>query len=223
MYKIIAFFLFAVISFFAKADDSKLVFEIKNFVEKNTKDMYFDKVEVSFFDSFSYQNNELKKCFEFSIMKKNKLKLGKNSLIISCRELDIKRHVQIKIDAYKKFLYSLNVIAKDEIISKNNLKIAYMNIKNIRKKGFSSKKELLGSKAKKHIYKNKPIFVSDVCFVCKGDEITLKINKKNINITSKVLAKEDSFLGNYIWVENQSTKKKFKALVQNKTLAYIKL
>ncbi|MBM7073061.1 flagellar basal body P-ring formation protein FlgA [Shewanella sp. 202IG2-18] len=104
-------------------------------------------------------------------------------------------------------------LASNELIDASKVTLKYLDENSIRGTHFDSLKTIIGTKTKKRIAKNHPIFSQNICFVCKGDTVKIFASTKSFSIRTTGTAKTDGNLHDTIEILNNHSNKTIKAQV----------
>ena len=104
-------------------------------------------------------------------------------------------------------------LAQGTTLSRENLAIIYIDQVNLNGQQFDDPTPLIGAKLKRRVTKDYPIFQSNVCFVCKGDQVSIIASTENFQIKTTGVAMQDGNIGEQIRVKNARSNKIIDALV----------
>ena len=92
-------------------------------------------------------------------------------------------------------------------LSANNLELVYMPESQVRGRVFATVGVLKGASLKKNIISKKSIKHRDICYICKGDKVTLSANKNGLVIKASGISLTDGNIGDNIKVKNSRTQR----------------
>ena len=72
---------------------------------------------------------------------------------------------------------------------------------------FQTRNSLYGARLKRNLNTNKLIKSRDVCFVCKGDKVTINATKTGLSIKASGIALSDANIGGTVRVKNSRTQR----------------
>ena len=93
-------------------------------------------------------------------------------------------------------------LSKGQILELSNIKSIYVDKIKVRNGSFSEKSSLIGTRLKRNLSTDKIIKYKDICFVCKGDKVTIKAIKKGLSIKASGIALNDANIGKTVRVKN---------------------
>ena len=82
-----------------------------------------------------------------------------------------------------------------------------MNRSQMRNGGFSSQESLYGVRLTRNLSANRVITSRDVCFVCKGDRVSIDASKAGLSIKAVGIALSDANIGGTVRVKNSRTQR----------------
>ncbi len=111
-------------------------------------------------------------------------------------------YLPVKIERTFAVVVTTSTIEKGDVLTKQNIDIAYIANNKIRGEKLTNINAVLGSKAEKRIGKERTITRKNVCLVCKGDTITIIAKTENFMIKTKGTALSSGNLNQQIRVKN---------------------
>ena len=140
-----------------------------------------------------------------------------NTVKISCISPDLDYPWQIFLSVRVNIRFPVVVaketLASGELISANQLVIGYVDQTSIRGQQFNDISSVVGTRVKRRVTKNHPIFAKNLCYVCKGDNISIYARTDKFVIKTLGEALRDGNLGDTIRVRNTSSNKTIDARV----------
>ncbi|WP_022941016.1 flagellar basal body P-ring formation chaperone FlgA [Psychromonas hadalis] len=137
----------------------------------------------------------------------NKIK-STTSVKVSC--LDEKRwvtYIRVKVNVLAQAIIVSRSLSKGQTLNHNNIKLVYKNKSHIRNGSFNTLESLYGTRLKRNLSANKIIKNRDICFVCKGDKVTIHASKAGLSITTYGIALSDANIGGTVRVKNSTTQR----------------
>ena len=136
---------------------------------------------------------------------------------VTCPNKDNKKPWSIYLKVRTAILYPV-VVAKEPLfsgqkVSTMNLDVDYKTKREIRGPYFSKIKQLNGARLKKRLNQGRQINAQMVCFVCKGDIVSIEIQSNHLNLKTIGQAKTDGNIGESIKVRNKRSDKIIDATV----------
>ncbi|ACA85880.1 flagellar basal body P-ring formation chaperone FlgA [Shewanella woodyi] len=140
-----------------------------------------------------------------------------NTVKISCDSPQLDYPWQIFLSVRVDILYPV-VVAREtlgpgDLLSNDDVIIEYVDRTNLRGQQFDDIKQVVGTRVKRRIPPNQPIFSSNLCFVCKGDTVSIYARSANVVIKTVGEALRDGNLGDRIRIKNTHSNKSLHATV----------
>lgn len=154
----------------------------------------------------------------FQATMKASKKYRKNKEVkVTCPNKDNKKPWSMHLKVRTAVLYPV-VVAKEPLfigqkISSMHLDVDYKTKREIRGPYFSTIDELHGARLKKRLNQGRQINAQMVCFVCKGDIVSIEIESNHLNLKTIGQAKSDGNIGESIKVRNKRSDKIIDATV----------
>lgn len=144
--------------------------------------------------------------------------IGRNNTVkISCNSPDYDYPWQIFLSVRVEIMYPVvvasEIISSDIALSVQQLQIEYIDQYSLRGQFYADIKAVVGSKTKRRISKGAPILNSQLCFVCKGDAVSIYARSENIQIKTLGEALNDGSIGESIRVRNANSSREIEARV----------
>lgn len=98
-------------------------------------------------------------------------------------------------------------LIKGKRITPDNIKISYVTKSRARNGSFDQLNTLIGTRLKRNLSADKIITERDVCFVCKGDKVTIQAIKSGLAINASGIALNDANIGSTVRVKNSRTQR----------------
>ncbi|QSX32744.1 flagellar basal body P-ring formation protein FlgA [Shewanella avicenniae] len=140
-----------------------------------------------------------------------------NTLKVSC---DIENQtypwqvfMSVRVDISFPVIVPNETLAQGTVLTRSNLSLRYIDQYSLNGQQFDSLEPLIGAKLKRRITKDYPIFSANVCFVCKGDQVSILAATENFQIKTVGVAMEDGNAGEQISVKNARSNKLIEAIV----------
>ncbi|WP_199609000.1 flagellar basal body P-ring formation chaperone FlgA [Flocculibacter collagenilyticus] len=122
-------------------------------------------------------------------------------------------YIQVKIQRLINVVVASMNIPKGKVITKSDVKLIAKEKTYVRNKFVDNPVALIGSKAKRFISQHQIIDLGALCFVCKGDAVTILAKSSSLAVKTSGVALQDGSLGALIRVKNTSSNKQIKATV----------
>ncbi|WP_158967678.1 flagellar basal body P-ring formation chaperone FlgA [Paraglaciecola sp. L3A3] len=106
-----------------------------------------------------------------------------------------------------------SAISPGTLLTENNVHVINMDKKRLRSTTFADINEVIGARMKRRAIAGRPIEPSNLCYVCKGDSVTISANTSAMQVKTTGIALEDGNMGDTISVRNSRSNKRIKAVV----------
>lgn len=137
----------------------------------------------------------------------NKIK-SKTAVKVSCegaKRWDI--YVRVNVKVMVPLIIASRPLSKGEMLSSDNIELVYKDKSQIRGSVFTNTESLDGVRLKRNVSRNKNIRSKDICYVCKGDKVTITANKNGLVIKASGIALTDGIIGSTVRVRNTRTER----------------
>lgn len=198
----------------------------KKFVEESIKDTKNTKSKIEILP-FNILKN-IHKCKKNLIVKnKEEIKIAKfNKLEIVCMDENNNEAWSQEVKTQYTVLYPKVYAKKDILIGKkltrNDLEIKYVTYNKISKNNYKDINQVLNAKAIRKIKANKAIRHQNVCLICKGDPIKIKIESVNFSLIANGIAMQNGNKGEKINIINQENDKKLNGIILSEKIVEIR-
>ena len=195
----------------------------REFVEKLAKDHIEQTLTLKKTDKTSIEVQPLDPRIVIKDCDKN--------LIASALEHNNKRNVTVKVSCHGSIPWQLYTVVKiqkltpiliaqqalqkNTALTQDNVTIEYISSYKVRGEALTSHDNILGVRVKRNIQKGAPIYIQNICVVCKGESVTIIARSKDFRIKTAGTAISDGSFGEQIRVKNNSSGKIITATVQN--------
>lgn len=140
-----------------------------------------------------------------------------NTVRISCNSPDLDYPWQMFLSVRAEVLFPV-VVAKrplgsGDLLDQDSLEVRYVDKTVLRGQQFANIEELLGTRVKRRIAQDSPIFAANLCFVCKGDAVSIYAKTSSFEIKTLGEAMADGNQGDRIRIKNVNSNKVLEATV----------
>ncbi|MBT0584971.1 flagellar basal body P-ring formation chaperone FlgA [Alteromonas oceanisediminis] len=142
---------------------------------------------------------------------------------VTCADNNWYLFVNVKIEERQQVVVLADMVSPDTLLTQQNLTTADINSQSLRHTTFSDPSALYGARIKHRVRAGQPINPNMICFVCKGDLITLSANSAGLSISTKGIAQQDGNIGDTIRVMNSRTERTVLAKVQDHETAVVSI
>jgi flagella basal body P-ring formation protein FlgA len=116
-----------------------------------------------------------------------------------------------------------NPVSPGTILTKNNLALVEMDKKQIRSTTYGNIESVVGARTKRRISAGRAVIPSNLCYVCKGDKVTISAVSSSMRVKTGGEALEDGNIGDTILIRNSRSNKRIQARVANMGEVEIKI
>lgn len=106
-----------------------------------------------------------------------------------------------------------SAVSPGTLLTNDNLNVINMNKKRLRSSTFSDIEDVVGARIKRRVSAGRPVDPKNLCYVCKGDRVTISAGTTNMMVKTSGIALEDGRMGQTIQVKNRRSDKKIYARV----------
>ena len=140
-----------------------------------------------------------------------------NTVKIGCNTPDYdypwQMYLSVRVDVQYPVVVATQLLAPNDILDNQHLTIMFVDQYSLKGQYFSDVQSLMGSRVKRRVAKDSPITDKNLCFVCKGDMVSIYANTANIQIKTLGEALRDGNIGEAIRVKNNQSNKQLEAVV----------
>ncbi|WP_395344379.1 flagellar basal body P-ring formation chaperone FlgA [Ningiella sp. W23] len=140
-------------------------------------------------------------------------RLSNISVKVSCPHLNWFTFVNASVVTIQKVVVSADTLSPGALLTSQNIALADVSKNSLRGSAFRSVEEISGARLKRRVRPGTVINASMLCFVCKGDRVTISAIAGGLSIQVYGIAEQDGTLGDTIAVRNISSDKRIVATV----------
>lgn len=111
-------------------------------------------------------------------------------------------YLPVRVSIQKPYVTVATPVAKGDILSESMLTLAYQDQTLIRGDYLNDPSTLIGVRSKRELKPGQPIRLTQVCVVCKGDQVTLSAENSSMQIKTMARALQDGSFGDMIRLVN---------------------
>ncbi|WP_461602930.1 flagellar basal body P-ring formation chaperone FlgA [Aeromonas rivipollensis] len=111
-------------------------------------------------------------------------------------------YLPVRVSIQKPYVTVAAPVAKGDILSESMLTLAYQDQTLIRGDYLTDPAALIGVRSKRELKPGQPIRLTQVCVVCKGDQVTLSAENSSMQIKTMARALQDGSFGDMIRLVN---------------------
>ncbi|TVL09183.1 flagellar basal body P-ring formation chaperone FlgA [Shewanella algae] len=146
------------------------------------------------------------------ISRNNTVRIGCNSPELS---YPWQIYVSVRVDISYPVVVATQTLAPGTVLGPENLALRYIDETSLRGAQFDDIATVTGTRLKRRIAKDYPVFAANLCFVCKGDRVSIYARNEKFQIKTVGEALHDGNLGEQIQVKNTRSDKVLEATVTN--------
>jgi flagella basal body P-ring formation protein FlgA len=133
------------------------------------------------------------------------LKQSYISVRVSCNTNDWYVFTSAQVNRTKKIVVTAGAVSPGTVLTSENLALADVDIRRLRHTAFTDLDTLIGARMKRRVVDGQAVQSNMLCFVCKGDRITIKASVGTMAVKTAGIAQQDGVIGDTIRVTNSST------------------
>ncbi|MGU5592847.1 flagellar basal body P-ring formation chaperone FlgA [Aeromonas sanarellii] len=111
-------------------------------------------------------------------------------------------YLPVRVSIQKPYVTVAAPVAKGDVLSESMLTLAYQDQTLIRGDYLTDPAALVGVRSKRELKPGQPIRLTQVCVVCKGDQVTLVAENSSMQIKTMARALQDGSFGDMIRLVN---------------------
>ena len=108
-----------------------------------------------------------------------------------------------------------SAVSPGTLLTTDNVHVINMNKKRLRTSTFADIDDVVGARIKRRVSAGRPVNPNNLCYVCKGDSVTISAGTSNMRVKTSGVALEDGRMGETIQVKNRRSSKKIFARVSS--------
>ena len=152
-----------------------------------------------------------------AVLASNRAIKRNNTVKVTCNSPQLQYPWQIFLSVRVDILYPV-VVAREtlgpgDLIVRGDVVIKYVEQAVLRGQQFDNINDVVGTRVKRRMAPNQPIFSNNLCFVCKGDTVSIIARSQNFEIKTIGEALHDGNLGDRIRIKNSHSNKSVDARV----------
>jgi len=143
------------------------------------------------------------------------LKQSNVSVKVICPDTNWYLFTSVQVEQTKPVVVTSETMSPGALLTKKNLYIADIPINRLRGSTYSDTENLVGARLKRRVRPGQIINDGMLCFVCKGDKVTIIAVASGLSLKVSGIAQQDGNLGDTIRVQNSASKKTVSATVSS--------
>ncbi|MCC2615079.1 flagellar basal body P-ring formation protein FlgA [Aestuariibacter halophilus] len=116
-----------------------------------------------------------------------------------------------------------SAVSPNTVLTAAHLDVIQMDKKQLRTSTFADIEEVIGARIKRRTRPGQPVQPNQLCFVCKGDSISISANAGGLQIKTSGIAQQDGNVGDTIRVMNSQSNKTIRAQVVDTNLVTVSI
>ncbi|MFQ6370296.1 flagellar basal body P-ring formation chaperone FlgA [Shewanella sp. YIC-542] len=140
-----------------------------------------------------------------------------NTVRVSCTSPDLdypwQLYLSVRVSISYPVVVARETLAPGTLLSAAQMAVRYVDQYSVNGEQFDATAQLIGTRLKRRVPKDYPIFGSNICFVCKGDAVSIIARTEKFQIKTVGEATEDGNLGEQIRVKNTRSNKMIEATI----------
>ena len=129
------------------------------------------------------------------------------SVRVSCNNNEWYLFANARILRTQPVVVTASMISPGTVLDIDNLRVAQVETNRLRHTAYHTTDELIGARMKRRVRQGQPIQANMLCFICKGDRITISAQVGGMRVRTSGIAQQDGVLGENIKVINASSQK----------------
>ncbi len=129
------------------------------------------------------------------------------SIRVSCRNNEWYLFTSGQVTRTKEIVVTQGAISPGTVLTSSNLSLAKVDVRRLRHTAFTELEALIGARIKRRVTDGQAIQSNMLCFVCKGDRITITAEVAGMEVKTAGIAQQDGVVGDNIKVINASSQK----------------
>ena len=129
------------------------------------------------------------------------------SVRVSCKNNEWYLFTSGQVARTKEIVVTQGAISPGTVLTSSNLTMAKVDVRRLRYTAFTDVTSLIGARMKRRITDGQAIQSNMLCFICKGDRITITAEIAGMEVKTAGIAQQDGVVGDNIKVINASSQK----------------
>lgn len=129
------------------------------------------------------------------------------SVRVSCKNNEWYLFTSGQVTRTKEIVVTQGAVSPGTVLTSSNLSLAKVDVRRLRHTAFTDLDALIGARMKRRATDGQAIQSNMLCFVCKGDRITITAELAGMEVKTAGIAQQDGVVGDNIKVINASSQK----------------
>ncbi|GAB3030284.1 flagellar basal body P-ring formation chaperone FlgA [Bowmanella dokdonensis] len=143
----------------------------------------------------------------------NSLSQANVTVRVSCADTGWFLYVMARVRQMQPVVVTSVPLSPGTLLDRDQLEVVNLEINQLRGTTYTAIDELVGVRVKRRLRAGQPLVPSQLCFVCKGDNVVINASVGGLQIQASGVAEQDGNLGDNIMVKNTSSNKNIDARV----------
>lgn len=118
-----------------------------------------------------------------------------------------------KVSRTRTIVVTRSMISPSTVLNSTHLALAEVDVKQLRHTPFTELADVVGARLKYRVREGQPVQSNMLCYICKGDRVTISAKAGTMTVKTSGIAKQDGVIGDAIEVINATTQKSVVAQV----------
>ncbi|AGQ00871.1 flagellar basal body P-ring formation chaperone FlgA [Alteromonas mediterranea] len=127
------------------------------------------------------------------------------SVRVSCQNNEWYLFTSGQVTRTKEIVVTQGAVSPGTVLTSSNLTLAKVDVRRLRHTAFTDLEALIGARMKRRVTNGQAIQSNMLCFVCKGDRITITAEVAGMEVKTAGIAQQDGVVGDNIKVLNASS------------------
>ncbi|MFT6031123.1 MAG: flagella basal body P-ring formation protein FlgA [Oleiphilaceae bacterium] len=137
------------------------------------------------------------------------------SVKAQCNNNDWYMFMVVKATEMQPVVVISSAVSPGTLLTEDNIHIINMDKKRLRRSTFADIEDVVGARIKRRVSAGRPVDPNNLCYVCKGDSVTISAGNPSMRVKTSGVALEDGRMGETIQVKNRRSNKKIHARVSS--------
>lgn len=129
------------------------------------------------------------------------------SVRVSCNDNNWYLFTSGQVIRTTEIVVTRGAVSPGTVLTSSNLSMAKVDVRKLRFTAFTDVQSLIGARVKRRITDGQALQSNMLCFVCKGDRITITAEVAGMKVKTAGIAQQDGVVGDNIKVVNASSQK----------------
>lgn len=137
------------------------------------------------------------------------------SVKAQCDNNDWYMFIVVKATETQRVVVISSAVSPGTLLTADNTRVVNMDKKRLRRSTFADIEDVVGARIKRRVSAGRPVDPNNLCYVCKGDNVTISAGNPSMRVKTSGVALEDGRMGETIQVKNRRSNKKIYARVSS--------